>query len=321
MNCFSILESTFKNYGLELEPRDPFFRIQNSYALPTSIALEIICKAGFCPVISLTRLHGDLEFTIVPFAKPPIYEKLVCRKFPMDVEQLRNSLASTASLIVKVGPICIQGKQIFSSLQEAKVDMVKGCQQPSTFVIEYSDLAKDEGRLLDLGCGLGANSTPFLEKKWNILAIDTSPLALNLFREKIQSIDSNYLACGQLKLVESDITECQLEANAFDLAICVDVLPYVKPKRLEKLIHKIHDALAPNGKFIGTLFCIPFSGSNALTELMDKLGAHHYEDSLTYALLKNGGFQVEECIYRLENATTEPTCVQFIASKTSDASN
>lgn len=313
------IKNHFNKYGFELtNGTGPFvFQIKNSMHLPMSKAIEIIKADNYCPILSQNRISANLEFTVVPYNKPRIFENLTCARKKMNEDELWDSIESTTHLYKEGIPFIIQGKQLpYSSTTEAKNEMLQNCTQANSFVVEFLDQAPTKGNVLDLGCGLGSNSVLFLKKGWNVVAIDNSSLVIDIFQKKIQTENSKYIENEQLIIVNSDISEIDFNAKKFDLVICIDVLPYINSKKLKSVINKIYNSLLPNGQFIGTLFFNPPKGPNTLVEYLNKLGAHFYEGShIVPALLENSGFHVDECQIRIDPLDYEPIVAQFIATK------
>ena len=214
-------------------------------------------------------------------------------------------------------PIIINGKTVFRSLAEGRLEMFISSNLCSTYVINYLVKSSLSGIVLDLGCGTGANSIPLFKKGWKVIAIDNEPKVLREYKDSIiKSVD----AIKTLKwnpeptLINEDITICKYPEN-IDAVICVDVLSHIPPASLKTTLSKIFTALRPGGRFIGTLFFKSTNEENPYLELMSKLGGHFYpEKEFVQEILRRSGFQILKEDERA-SAGAKPYCLEFLAEK------
>lgn len=104
--------------------------------------------------------------------------------------------------------------------------------------IVYSLLTQKTGQLLDAGCGRGWNSDFFQRKGFQVEAIDLSPEAVELTRQR-----------GILAQV-LDLEQDQLEGE-YDLILCLEVLQFVIDPL--KVLLKLESALKVRGELILSL--------------------------------------------------------------------
>lgn len=77
---------------------------------------------------------------------------------------------------------------------------------------------KEKGRLLDVGCGLGRNSLPFLKSGWLVTAQDMVPAALEGYKQKARDYGR------RLRLVEHSLMEAMpYKSNSFDALLEITV--------------------------------------------------------------------------------------------------
>jgi 2-polyprenyl-3-methyl-5-hydroxy-6-metoxy-1,4-benzoquinol methylase len=77
-------------------------------------------------------------------------------------------------------------------------------------------------RVLDIGCGNGAISLPLLPRCRRLTLLDLSLKMLDLACQRIPSERS-----GDVELVNGDFLGANLEAESFDLILCIGVLAHV----------------------------------------------------------------------------------------------
>lgn len=206
------------------------------------------------------------------------------------------------------GPIIIQGHTMFSSFAEGQCEMALGCTSCSEYVKKHLIHSSSRGTVLDLGCGLGANSIPLLMKGWKVIAIDKQPKVINQYFKQVSDVQKS-----QVTIAEDDIITYKYPKD-IDAVICVDVLPYLPPKELRTTLNKIFQALRPGGKFIGTLFF--GSKEHPVKEMLEKLGAHFYSDKkFVRDTVVLSGFKINQEQEREDEGLSTPFCFEFLAEK------
>lgn len=290
------------------------YRINNSDRLTKRCAEGIISSLQYSPIVSQNRIDGNIEFTVVPYEVGEKFNKAVCKNKEMSSDELWSSVEATRSLFKKGEPIVVRGKRLYDSFLEGESKMAMACSGVATFIIEFFDQDLPKGVALDLGCGKGGNSLPLLKRGWDVVAVDKISEVLEIYRSSANRVNRKFLETGSLRLINADIVSHELSRSRFDIVICVDVLPYIDSKKLKSLMEKIHYALVPNGRFMGTLF-FSVPGNEIVEELMGKLGAHFYEgEHVVPSLLKHSGFHANDCAIRLCDQGAS-VCVEFSATK------
>jgi 2-polyprenyl-3-methyl-5-hydroxy-6-metoxy-1,4-benzoquinol methylase len=105
-------------------------------------------------------------------------------------------------------------------------------------------LGKDKFQaVLDIGCGDGSLSLPLLDANTRITFLDQSQAMLQLVRSRVPLELSS-----RVQTINSNFMTSQLEAQTFDLILCVGVLAYVEQRR--DFIAKIKASLKPGGVLI-----------------------------------------------------------------------
>lgn len=104
--------------------------------------------------------------------------------------------------------------------------------------IVYSLLTQKKGRLLDVGCGRGWNAAFFKKQGFQVAAVDISPDAVELTRQR--SIPAKVL----------DLEQEEVEGE-YDVILCLEVLQFVLNPL--KVLIKLEQALPDKGELILSL--------------------------------------------------------------------
>ena len=108
---------------------------------------------------------------------------------------------------------------------------------PAPLLVELADKLPP-GRALDLACGAGRNAIYLARLGWRVTAVDASPVAIRMVREKAPNIDA--------RLANLEAGEFVIERGAYDL-IC-DFF-YLQ----RDLFPAIRDGIRPGGTFAGAI--------------------------------------------------------------------
>lgn len=115
---------------------------------------------------------------------------------------------------------------------EAEIDAI--CQHPSNGL-----------SAVDLGAGFGMHSIPLARRGYSVVAIDTSPLLLEVLRDHVATLP--------VRAVEDDLLAFQkhLDGKA-DLVLCMgDTLTHLSERQsVERLFSQVADSLHLNGTFV-----------------------------------------------------------------------
>jgi 2-polyprenyl-3-methyl-5-hydroxy-6-metoxy-1,4-benzoquinol methylase len=100
-----------------------------------------------------------------------------------------------------------------------------------------------DARILDIGCGDGSISLPFLTERNKVTLVDLSSSMLSIARSK----PSPELA-GNVETINQDFMKVTLEPSSFDVILCIGLLAHaVSPSAV---IEKMVSLLKPGGSII-----------------------------------------------------------------------
>ncbi len=107
------------------------------------------------------------------------------------------------------------------------------------FARKCYDLIKNKGfkKLLDLGCGLGADSLYFAKKGFRVTALDCSKTALDRFK----------VLHPNIKYIQQDIGNLDLKNESFDIIYAHLSLHYFDDQTTTKIFNKIFAILKKGG--------------------------------------------------------------------------
>jgi SAM-dependent methyltransferase len=111
-----------------------------------------------------------------------------------------------------------------------------------SYVSRHAKPADDYVRVLELGCGVGANIPFFLKRGSDYHAIEGSASAAELVRKTYPMLAAN-IACG-------DFT-CSLPPGPFDLVVDRAATAHNTTAAVRRTLHMVHERLRPGGKLIG----------------------------------------------------------------------
>ncbi len=281
--------------------------------LPLQVAAKIILSTKRCPLISPNRPDGHIEFSLVPYALPDRFKKDVCEQKEVPSSLFWQAIESKKSHYVEQHNVDFEGKTLGKSTEEFKNEMIERCDQINPLLLELVEHIP-KGLAIDLGCGRGAHSFYLLSKEWKVMAMDFSPKSQELVTQELTNEKEE--AKSRFTFIQGDITTMEFPEKQVDLIVCQDVLPYISPKKLKSLMAKIHHALMPQGRFVGTFFFQPQEDVKHIVPFMERAaGAHFYpEEYLGQALLTHTGFELEEGVVR-QTSGFPRSCFQFVARK------
>ena len=140
-------------------------------------------------------------------------------------------------------------------------------------------------RAADLGCGGGRNAGELLKKypMAHVTAVDYSALSV----EKAKEYNKAMIAMGRCEVLQGDVSELRLPAEAFDLATAFETV-YFWPG-LEKCFAQVAKALKPGGLF---MICNESDGTDPTSLKYEKIidGMKNYTVEELGAALKAAGF-------------------------------
>ena len=145
------------------------------------------------------------------------------------------------------------------------------------------DIAPEKA--VDLGCGAGRNVGELLKKypKAHVTGIDYSDLSV----EKSKDYNNAMIEAGRCEVVQGDVSDLKLPANAFDLATAFETV-YFWPG-LERCFAQVAKVLKPGGYF---MICNESDGTDAAGLKFEKIieGMKNHTAEEIEAALKAAGF-------------------------------
>ncbi|HYE61953.1 MAG TPA: class I SAM-dependent methyltransferase [Phycisphaerales bacterium] len=144
---------------------------------------------------------------------------------------------------------------------------------------------KRERLAVDLGCGSGRDTLELLGRGWRVLAIDSSPLAVELLKKKV-------VAAEQRSRLETRVAGFEgLKLPRVELVNASYALPFCDPGAFEALWREIVGAIPVGGRFAGQFF----GERDGWASLPDR--THHTRDQVN-AMLRE--FNLED-LKEIEN--------------------
>ncbi len=112
----------------------------------------------------------------------------------------------------------------------------------------YKSLDRSKVRILDLGCGPGANTWYIAREGFDTYAIDGSEEAIKLLNERMSKEN---LRCHSYV---GDVVELPFAENFFDAVVEVECIYSNTLSNIQKIISQVHRVLKPKGKFYSQFF-------------------------------------------------------------------
>lgn len=165
------------------------------------------------------------------------------------------------------------------------------------------------GTVIDLGCGVGANSLPLLKYGVKVIAIDNMQCLLDSYNSQINKTQKDLIAlqCADLLALEQyGAEECS------DVVLAIDIFPYLPSSSWKSTMQKIVVSLKPGGYLFGTVFVKNKWFNPQLVHVHERLGAQYYAiQDLATRLIKHSGLEMVECRLREDSFG----CYEFVARK------
>jgi len=113
--------------------------------------------------------------------------------------------------------------------------------------LRFAQIALDSfpegGALIDLGCGTGEHVTALLHPHFDVVAVDVSPVSIELARERVPGPDYRV----------ADMTALELPAGSVDVVTAFFSLIHVPRDEHAALLGRIARWLRPGGMLIATM--------------------------------------------------------------------
>ena len=150
--------------------------------------------------------------------------------------------------------------------------------------LRFLELAPD-ARVLDCGCGGGANIKRLLKKcpQGIVKGIDYSAVSV----EKARKVNARAIAAGRCNVQQASVTELPFEAEQFDVATAFETV-YFWPE-LAQNFREVYRVLKPGGIFF---ICNEANGETAKDDKWTQIinGMTIYTDTALKAYLEQAGF-------------------------------
>ncbi|MCG8637443.1 MAG: class I SAM-dependent methyltransferase [Desulfobacterales bacterium] len=112
-----------------------------------------------------------------------------------------------------------------------------------SYVVKYGGITEEGGKVLELGCGTGANVPFFLSRGLEYYTVEGSEFAVRTLKKEYREIEDNFV-CG-------DFTRHIPFQGPFDLIVDRSSIKHNGRDDIERTVESVHSLLKPNGRFIG----------------------------------------------------------------------
>jgi cyclopropane fatty-acyl-phospholipid synthase-like methyltransferase len=107
------------------------------------------------------------------------------------------------------------------------------------------------GRGLELACAIGVTTLCLARRCLRLLAVDSSPTALQEARRRLENIEN--------VIIRQAILPGETPRGPFDLIVASEIGYYLSPRALSDLLERLDMALAPAGRLVFLNHIRPFS--------------------------------------------------------------
>lgn len=101
----------------------------------------------------------------------------------------------------------------------------------------------DGARVLELGCGAGQPDTRLLAERFDVTGVDISAVQIARARTNVPAAT----------FVQADLTDLQLAPASYDAVVSFYAFNHVPRELFSRIFARIHDWLAPGGRFLASL--------------------------------------------------------------------
>jgi ubiquinone/menaquinone biosynthesis C-methylase UbiE len=145
---------------------------------------------------------------------------------------------------------------------------------------------KEDGQILDIGCGGGANIARLLQHapKGVVQGIDYSPVSV----EKSAKLNANAVKEGRCQVTEGNVASLPFKEGSFDMVTAFETI-YFWPD-IEHCFNEVKRVLKPGGLFVIVNEDDGLSGNNEKWEKLIE-GMHTYKPEEIRLHLSNVGFK------------------------------
>lgn len=142
---------------------------------------------------------------------------------------------------------------------------------------------KPKSKILDAGCGSGRDSKVFIEKGYDVTAIDASP--------EICKLATEYIG---MPVVVKRFEYLNYQDKFDGIWACASLL-HIEKSKLSGVIDKLHNALKCGGVIYAS-----FKYGESEEILNDRYFSYFTEDECRKLFEKHGGFDILECFVTLD---------------------
>jgi SAM-dependent methyltransferase len=128
---------------------------------------------------------------------------------------------------------------------------------PRPIVADALHLFQNQGKAIDLGCGVGNEAVFLLNHGWTVWAIDSEDKAIQLIKQRTDIKDSKQIISAVAKF-EDESTWNTLPIVDFIYASYA--LPFCKQMEFKKVWSHIKEHISPKGRFAGHFFGLNYQG-------------------------------------------------------------
>jgi SAM-dependent methyltransferase len=118
---------------------------------------------------------------------------------------------------------------------------------PRETLLKALELFETPGLAVDLGCGSGIDTLELLRQGWQVVAVDSEPVALTWLKKAVPLEWQTRLEMQQAMFETVELPTC-------DLVNASASLPFCAPQKFDNFWARIVTALRENGRFAGHFF-------------------------------------------------------------------
>ena len=130
-----------------------------------------------------------------------------------------------------------KSKQAVSIYNKIAESYAKEFSEPSDHIDDFLKLIPKNGKILDVGCGVGVDANYIQSKGFEVVGIDLSEEMLKLAKQKFPYIDFRLM----------DIRKINFEPNSFDGIFASFSLIHIPKKDIPNILKKFYQILKING--------------------------------------------------------------------------
>lgn len=137
---------------------------------------------------------------------------------------------------------------------------------PSTDLVRFLARSVElpaKTRVLELGCGAGANLRFLVREGFQVAGIDFSPNALDVARQHLRADPSTAAAATEVDLRLGDFRALPWPDESFDVTVDIEAVYANDATGIADALAEIHRVLRPGGTHFGQMFGVETTGFSA----------------------------------------------------------